>query len=385
MSSPDSFKLIACALVATTLLSLGSSPVAAARQADPIKSHQDRLQMINQRLEATRQRVKTLRRQEHKTVDQLTDLQQKLERTSVQLEDSEFRLDRAQQQLEATKAALSRAKTRFAREQVLARSRLRAIYKHRQADYWEALLTAPDLATFTTRYQYFKHISQTDAELLNRLDNRLDDITVQKKRYGATVQTIATVTDNIKQQKDEIQDNTQETAELLERIRSQRAEAEAAIAQLERDSQQIEAMIRRMMAARRRMPRLGTGRFARPVDSPVGSGFGMRYHPILHVNRPHRGLDFSAPSGTPIRAANRGVVIWSGWFGAFGKLVIIDHGGDLTTLYAHTSRIVVSKGDAVARGQLIAYSGSTGLSTGPHLHFEIRHNGTPVDPLGYLR
>jgi murein DD-endopeptidase MepM/ murein hydrolase activator NlpD len=144
-------------------------------------------------------------------------------------------------------------------------------------------------------------------------------------------------------------------------------------------------MIRRLMAARRRMPRLGTGRFARPVDSPVGSGFGMRYHPILHVNRPHRGLDFSAPSGTPIRAADSGVVIWSGWFGAFGKLVIIDHGGDLTTLYAHTSRIVVSKGDAVARGQLVAYSGSTGLATGPHLHFEIRRNGTPVDPLGYLR
>lgn len=385
MSSPANLKLIACSLVATTLLSMGSLPVLAARQADPIQRHQDRLEQINRRLEATRERVKTLRRQEHKTVDELTGLQQKLERTSVQLEDSEFRLDRAQKQLEATKVALKKAKSRFAREQVLASSRLRAIYKHRQADYWEALLTAPDLATFTTRYQYFKHISQTDAELLNRLDDRMDDITVEKKRYGSTVQTIATVTDNIKQQKDEIQDNTEETAELLERIRSQRAEAEAAIAQLERDSQQIEAMIRRLMAARRRMPRLGTGRFARPVDSPIGSGFGPRYHPILHVNRPHRGLDFRAPSGTPIRAADRGVVIWSGWFGAFGKLVIVDHGGDLTTLYAHASRLVVSKGDVVARGQLVAYSGSTGLSTGPHLHFEIRRNGTPVDPLGYLR
>ncbi|MBO9540044.1 peptidoglycan DD-metalloendopeptidase family protein [bacterium] len=385
MSSPASYKLIACALAATTLLSLEGVLGPDARAADPIKAHQDRLHEIHQRLEATRQRVKTLRRQEHKTVDQLSDLQQKLERTSVQLEDSEFRLDRAQKQLEATKVALGKAKTRFAREQVLARSRLRAIYKHRQADYWEALLTAPDLSTFTMRYQYFKHISQTDAELLHRLDNRLSDITVQRKRYGATVQTIATVTDNIKQQKEEIQDNTEQTTELLERIRSQRAEAEAAIAQLERDSQQIEAMIRRLMAARRRMPRLGTGRFARPVDSPIGSGFGMRYHPILHVNRPHRGLDFSAPSGTPIKAVDRGVVIWSGWFGAFGKLVIIDHGGDLTTLYAHTSRIVVSKGDPVERGQLIAYSGSTGLSTGPHLHFEVRRNGTPVDPLGFLR
>ncbi|HEY9855714.1 MAG TPA: peptidoglycan DD-metalloendopeptidase family protein [Stenomitos sp.] len=373
-------------LAVTLVLSLlAPGPAGAARSQDPLASHRQRLEQITQKLEATRRRVSLLKKKENKAVDELTVLQQRLERTSVQLEDSEFRLERAHRQLEITKLALADAQQRFGREQLLAASRLRAIYKHRQTDYWEALLTAPDLVDFMSRYQYFKYISQSDAELLNRLDQRMTEITHQKRRYGVALQTISTITENIKQQKVQIQDDTQDQSELLTRLRSERAAAEAAVAQLERDSVQIEAMIRRLMAARRRMPRMGTGRFAYPVNGPIGDTFGMRYHPILHVRRPHRGLDFRAAHGSPIYAADRGMVIFSGWFGSFGKVVIIDHGGDITTLYAHASRLVVEKGQIVNRGQLIAYVGTTGLSTGAHLHFEVRQNGTPVNPLGFLR
>ncbi len=360
-------------------------PAGAARTQDPLQQHRQRLERIQEKLEATRRKVTILKKKESKAVDELTVLQQRLERTSIQLEDSEFRLKRAERQLEITKLALSDAQQRFTREQQLASTRLRAIYKHRQADYWEALLTAPDLVDFMTRYQFFKYISQSDAELLNRLDRRMTEITHQKRRYGVALQTISTITENIKQQKDQIQDDTQDTSALISRLRSERASAEAAMAQLERDSVQIEAMIRRLMAARRRMPRMGTGRFQYPVNAAIGDTFGLRYHPILKVRRPHRGLDFRARQGSPIYAADRGMVIFSGWFGSFGKVVIIDHGGDITSLYAHASRLVVDKGTVVNRGQLIAYVGSTGLSTGPHLHFEVRQNGTPVNPLRFLR
>lgn len=358
---------------------------AGARATDPLQQHRERLQQIHQKLEATRRKVTLLKKKEHKAVSDLTVLQQRLERTSVQLEDSEFRLKRAERQLEITKLALADAQRRFTREQQLAGTRLRAIFKHRQADYWEALLTAPDLVDFMSRYQYFKYITQSDAELLNRLDQRMTEITHQKRRYGVALQTISTITANIKHQKSRIQDDTEDTSALLSRLRSERAAAESALAQLERDSVQIEAMIRRLMAARRRMPRMGTGQFMRPVNAPIGDTFGLRYHPILHKKRPHRGLDFRARAGTPIYAADRGMVIFSGWFGSFGKVVIIDHGGDITTLYAHASRLVAEKGQVVNRGQLIAYVGTTGLSTGPHLHFEVRKNGTPVNPMGYLR
>jgi murein DD-endopeptidase MepM/ murein hydrolase activator NlpD len=343
------------------------------------------LEQVHKKLAQTRKKVQILRKKEHQAVNDLTVLQQRLETTTVQLEDSQFRLSRAKHQLSITKLALGDAKRKFKVEQQLAGERLRTIYKHRQTDYWEALLTAPDLDNFLTRYQYLKHISESDADLLNRLDRRMVEIGHQEHRVHATMQTIATITANISQQKDQIQSDTVDQAKTLAQIRSERAAAEAAEAKLERDSRLLEAMVRRLMTARRHMPRMGGGRLSRPCDGSLGDLFGMRYHPILHVYRPHKGVDFRAPVGSPIRAADRGVVIFSGWFGSFGKVVIIDHGGDLSTLYAHASRLVVERGQTVERGQLIAYVGTTGLSTGAHLHFEVHVRGGAVNPLGYLR
>ena len=122
---------------------------------------------------------------------------------------------------------------------------------------------------------------------------------------------------------------------------------------------------------------------SRPVNDPVSSEFGMRFHPILHVWRLHEGIDFAAPCGTPVHAAAAGSVTWTGWAGGYGNRVIISHGWErgvfLTTTYSHLSGFVVRAG-RVARGRIIAYSGTTGLSTGCHLHFETRQDGEPVNP-----
>ncbi len=98
----------------------------------------------------------------------------------------------------------------------------------------------------------------------------------------------------------------------------------------------------------------------------------------------HPGIDIGVPSGTPVHAAAAGKVAWCGWMSGYGNLVMIDHGGGYATLYGHNTRVAVSCGQEVAQGAVIAYSGCTGFCTGPHVHFEVRVNGTPVDPLGYL-
>lgn len=121
-----------------------------------------------------------------------------------------------------------------------------------------------------------------------------------------------------------------------------------------------------------------------PVPGAIGSGFGPRRHPILGVVRMHRGVDIGAPSGTPIRAAGPGRVLRAGVAGDYGILVTIDHGNGAETRYAHLSRAHVAVGDEVVRGDLIGQVGSTGLSTGPHLHFEVRVDGKPVDPAPWL-
>jgi murein DD-endopeptidase MepM/ murein hydrolase activator NlpD len=108
-------------------------------------------------------------------------------------------------------------------------------------------------------------------------------------------------------------------------------------------------------------------------------------HPIFRVIKPHRGIDFGAGMGTPVVAADTGVVLFSGWYDGYGKVVMIDHGADLVTMYCHLSSYAVSPGSRVNRGETLGGVGSTGFSTGPHLHFEVRRNGTPVNPLGFLR
>jgi murein DD-endopeptidase MepM/ murein hydrolase activator NlpD len=120
----------------------------------------------------------------------------------------------------------------------------------------------------------------------------------------------------------------------------------------------------------------------RPVDGPITSGFGSRMHPILHFFRMHNGIDFGAPMGAPIVAAADGQVIRAGWAGGYGRQVRIAHIGGLVTTYNHMSRIVAPEGGVVHRGELIGYVGSSGLSTGPHLHYEVLKDGVPVNPLG---
>jgi murein DD-endopeptidase MepM/ murein hydrolase activator NlpD len=121
-----------------------------------------------------------------------------------------------------------------------------------------------------------------------------------------------------------------------------------------------------------------TSGFIWPVSGPITSPFGMRWGSL------HPGIDIGVPTGTPIHAAAAGTVIYCGWMSGYGNLVMIDHGGDLATLYGHQSRIAATCGESVSQGQVIGYSGCTGFCTGPHVHFEVRVNGSPVDPLGYL-
>ena len=121
-----------------------------------------------------------------------------------------------------------------------------------------------------------------------------------------------------------------------------------------------------------------------PINGEITSPFGWRTHPVFGSARFHSGLDIGADYGDPVVAADGGVIVHADWLGGYGKAVIIDHGNGLQTLYGHNSELVVSEGQGVSKGQMIARAGSTGYSTGPHVHFEVRSGGSPVDPTGYL-
>ena len=151
--------------------------------------------------------------------------------------------------------------------------------------------------------------------------------------------------------------------------------------QLVADSNRITELLRTASVGH---PASGSGVLSWPVNGVVTSPFGYRIHPIFHVRKLHTGVDLHAGMGVSIHAAGAGTVVSAGWRGGYGKCVVVDHGGGLATLYAHQSQILVSVGQKVKRGEVIGKVGSTGYSTGPHLHFEVRVNGSPVNPLNYL-
>ncbi len=163
---------------------------------------------------------------------------------------------------------------------------------------------------------------------------------------------------------------TEDRADVLDEIEDLEAQSAALAARI-RAAQQQSSVSTPIAVS-------GSGLLSWPVSGPVTSGYGLRW------GRMHEGIDIAVGSGTPVYAAAAGTVIYAGWLGGYGNLVVVDHGNGLSTAYGHNSSLVSSVGQAVAAGEVIAYSGSTGHSTGPHVHFEVRVNGSPVDPLGYL-
>lgn len=179
----------------------------------------------------------------------------------------------------------------------------------------------------------------------------------------------------------------QREEQLLAEITETRADYERRIVDLRAESESISALLRQRQAGQiaQAATLQGDGQLAYPLaNAVVTSTFGFRTHPIFGTRRLHAGTDFRGATGTPILAAEGGTVVFAGPRGGYGSTVIIDHGGSLATLYAHQSRLAVTTGERVQRGQAIGAVGSTGFSTGPHLHFEVRVGGTPVNPLSYF-
>ena len=175
---------------------------------------------------------------------------------------------------------------------------------------------------------------------------------------------------------------------LLGNAQDREAELEEWLDQLEADSQQIEAILaapETPMAPSTGTPPVGSGQLLWPTSGPLTSPFGYRVHPIFGDTRLHAGIDIGAPYGAPVYAADTGRVSYAGAMSGYGNVIVIDHGGGLATTYNHLSAFGTSVGASVTRGAHIGSVGCTGYCTGPHLHFEVRVNGTPVDPMSYLQ
>ncbi|HVT11670.1 MAG TPA: peptidoglycan DD-metalloendopeptidase family protein [Fimbriimonadaceae bacterium] len=324
----------------------------------------------------------------HVVDGQLQDLQGKLEETGNRLEDSRGR----QQQVAAE---LTDATKKLADDKEQVRKRIKRMYMQGDSTFLTALVGAGDMGEIAARQFVLQRIAEQDKKVFLEYEAQKERVKQKKTEADELVHRVAGLLSAQQDQQNSLKDARQRKGQYLKELQAKQGELQEMLNQFEEDEQSITSEIRAYQARQRRPTRPGQkpeplppyrgGRFMQPVAGRLTSGFGMRYHPILHITRMHTGCDFGAPIGATIRAAADGVVIHSSYMRGYGNVVIIDHGGGLSTVYAHCSKIIVSDGQRVRRGQYIANVGSTGLSTGPHLHFEVRVNGKPVNPMRYLR
>jgi murein DD-endopeptidase MepM/ murein hydrolase activator NlpD len=352
-------------------------------------------------------------------MEQINVVSDELANVSLQIENTE-------EDLRTTKKDLQAAEERIVAREKLLESRVRLMYTDGAVSYLDVLLTSTSFSDFLTRADSLKTIVDQDQHLLDehKKDKQLvvdkkAELDVQyaeaKSLYAQKKQRKAQLNEKEQEKQvllasydakiEESEELTQEQEDVLMQIASKRSallqeknklrEQQAAAA-----AKAKAAAAARAAAAAKAPTKVssnsssstsyssGNGIFGMPVSGArVSSGFGPRIHPITgEVGKMHAGVDFAVAQGTSVHAASGGIVIMAEWYTGYGYTVIVDHGGGLWTLYGHLREggFKVSKGDTVSRGDIIAESGNTGNSTGPHLHFEVRDNGTAVNPFNYL-
>ncbi len=356
-----------------------------------LQKQQQQLKMQRGQVSQERNRLDNL---QNVAQDRLNNLEQNLQTTTTQIQDSENRLKLATERLEQLQADLAVAERSFKERQDATVGRLRFLQRTTASHGWTVLLQSRSINDFLSRRRHLKMVYQADQQILAKLTEEANRIVEQKTAVEHVKNEISLIRQQLLAQKSDYQSQAASQSELIDRLNNDRLALAAAQTQLEQDSIAIGNLIQQRIAAQKAREAAekaigkrfteGTGIFGFPSDAPISSPFGYRIHPVLGYRRLHTGIDFAGAYGSPIRAADAGTVIFAGWYGGYGNAVIISHGKGITTLYGHSSQLYVSEGQTVQRGQQIAAVGSTGLSTGPHLHFEVRRDGTPTDPAPYL-
>jgi murein DD-endopeptidase MepM/ murein hydrolase activator NlpD len=274
-------------------------------------------------------------------------------------------------------------------------ARIREAYESGQPDTLDVLLSSSSLTDLVDQFDFVNQVGRQDGHIADAVDEAKGEVRVARERtrkvkvvVAAETQTIAVRTAQVRAVRDQLlaSQHSLVLARSTKRVslaslkESERADA-SEIDALQADSASLGAQIAASQAvasSSSTSTHVSSSGLIWPVSGPVVSPFGMRW------GRMHTGIDIAVGYGTPIHAAASGSVIYSGWMGGYGNLVVVDHGNGLATAYAHQSSIAAGNGTSVSQGEVIGYVGCTGHCFGPHLHFEVRVNGQPVDPLGYL-
>ena len=319
------------------------------------------------------------------TVAEISEINQQIIDKQIEVETLQAQEDEMLIYIDKAEKELEKSTEKYEKQKEVLEQRLVAMYEMGQTSYLDMLLNSKGLMEFLSNYYMINEIAKADEELLENVNKEKEYNENLKKALDKKREVLNENKKNRKKNEIFLENMAIIKNNKLEELTENEIELQREIEEYQKQVADIEKEIR-ILAIKNVGEKYVGGVMSWPVPgyTRITSTFGMRTHPITGVYKLHTGVDIGAPAGTNFIAANDGVVTYAGWNNAYGNMVIIDHGGGINTLYAHGSQILVSVGETVYQGTPVLKVGSTGYSTGPHAHFEVRVNGQYVQPLDYI-
>ena len=344
------------------------------------------LSQIRNNIKNKQQELNESRAKEKSLGDQVNSLEQQINSKQSDIDELEASISEAQAKLETLEEELAAAEEKVNTQNENLNARLRNMYKNGSVGFIDVLMDSGSFSEFLNNLSLVEKVYTSDQDVLEELQKAYDEIDAKKKEIETLQAELSESKATMEEQKSSLEADKASVEKKKSEIAADSAETQRELDKLEADAQALTSSIRNSGSSSSSSKYNG-GIMAWPVPSchTISSGYGGRIHPTTGKYKFHGGLDIPGSYGSAIVAANSGKVIWAGNRGdSYGNYVIIDHGGGVSTLYGHSSKVLVSSGQNVSRGQRIANVGSTGRSTGPHCHFEVRINGSRVNPNPYV-
>lgn len=339
---------------------------------------------VDNQIKNTKNVIKSIEKQTKDITKEIADIDKKIDTAGTELSQVEKEIKELEEKIQATEEELEEAEQNIEEKQETFGKRLRIMYKTGNVGYLEVLLASADITDFLSRSDMLKSIAKHDTDLIKFMKDQRDTIELKKTELEVQKQSVELSKSKLEIRRRDLAKVSREKEDLMSELEQDLKALEKEIDKFNEEAKQYEAEILKRQTKTGPYEG-GIMQWPVPAYSRINSPYGYRIHPILKVKKLHTGIDIQATTGTKIVAAADGTVIYSGSLGGYGKTIMIDHGGGIVTLYGHNSSLSVSEGQDVIRGQEIAKAGSTGMSTGPHCHFEVRENGSYIDPMPYLK
>ncbi|MDR0764846.1 MAG: peptidoglycan DD-metalloendopeptidase family protein [Synergistaceae bacterium] len=393
------FMLIVSVLVSAAFFAGRSYAAAQSPNADNINniekelaSQQKRLDTMEREIKKNNAKLKDAKKKEERAINDISKLSNQLAEAEQRLNVTELKRLQITKKLTETTAGIKKTESRIARAKKLLEERVIAVYKYGGAAEFSLLMSASGTQDALDTSYMLTRIAEQDKALIDNLISEKNTMDKAKAELEKQRKELERRNEEIKKQKASIQKTTNERNSMLQQARKDKAMFLAEQDELLKASMELKSKVNDLLARKKRDSGKGGtplyykgGKFAWPHRGNVTSPYGTRTHPVFKTKTTHTGIDIDGNKGDPVRAAADGEVLYTGWLRGYGQVVVIDHGGNLTSVYAHLSGIDTAENAKVKTGDRIGRVGSTGVTTGAHLHFEVRVNGNTQDPMKYLR